>query len=570
MTIFRHALRLHVVPILTAVFVLSSLTACGTFEVGIERTVLPDDTVIPTVGGSATETTGPSTQEPPPATSLPDDTATPTPYIDHWSTYSNPAYGISLQYPPDWQPVPGYGGGETGETRFAAQNGFFHVSAIDAASIDDAAASEAGHVLQPYGSRPIIENLQVQGQEARLILPSADQSAGMDHQAALIVSYPKPVNIAGHMYRYFVLWADQSHIRVIAQTLLFSADPAPTETATPAQPISWENLPPGLVYSAQDGLWLINADEQAVQIHNNPQAVLSPDGTRLLSYDTLQQDVWLINLTDGAIWNLTRTPDRFECCFRWWPDRPDVVVFYSGEEGAERGPGATGYLTAINLDGQGYRILDSEHGISPEPDQFALSPDGQTVAYGSGSTAWLYRWETGVEVFDPADYGLTGYEDVQIGHPAWSPDGTKLVWIVKGGVAVDGSSAWVGVGLFDLEARTAQVLHPHESQGVGWPSAPVWSPDGKWLAFSDSSPSDEAGLWVARADGWREEYHLGLGGNPVWSPDGEWLVFGGFLQDGPPAYMLAEVGAWNLRQLDVSPDRYGRLVDWINPSGMPK
>ncbi|HUV88905.1 MAG TPA: hypothetical protein VMY80_04570 [Anaerolineae bacterium] len=149
---------------------------------------------------------------------------TPTPYMDVWTTYSNPTFAISLQYPADWQPVPGYGEPETGEIRFGAENGFFHVNAMDAATIDDAAASEAGHKLQPYGSQPTIENLQIQGQEARLILPSADQPAGMGHQAALIVRYPQPVYITGHTYPYFVLWADQGHIRVIAQTLQFSVD----------------------------------------------------------------------------------------------------------------------------------------------------------------------------------------------------------------------------------------------------------------------------------------------------------------------------------------------------------
>ncbi|MFB0535423.1 MAG: hypothetical protein ACETWR_10615 [Anaerolineae bacterium] len=569
----RFALQRHLATLLLIGFTLFLLVACGTLEVGIERTATPDDarpTPLMTTAApdqSAEATIVVSATENARTTPLPVPTPTPSPHMDLWNTYSNSSYAISLQYPADWQPVPGYGGPE-GETKFAAINGFFHISAMDAATIDDAAASEAGHILQPYGSRPIIENLQIQGQEARLILPSADQPAGMNYQAALIVRYPQPVDIAGTTCRYFVLWADQPHIRVFAQTLQFSADSGPAATATPTRPIAWKNLPPGLVYSTLDGLWLISADGQPVQIHNNPQAVPSPDGTQLLSYDALQQDVWLLNRTDGAIWNLTRTPDRLECCFRWWPEKPGVVLFNSTEGGAEHGPGTVGYLTAINTDGQGYQILDTEHGISPGPGQFAPSPDGQTIAYGSGSMGWLYRWETGPAVFAPADYGLTGYEGVQIGHPAWSPDGTRLAWIVKGSLAAGGGSR-VGVGLFNLEARTAQVLHPYEPQGMGWPPVPVWSPDGKWLAFSDSSLSDDAGLWVARIDGQQGEYHLGLGGNPIWSPDGKWLGFQSVSQDGPPVYLLAEAGTWEMHPLNVPLDRYGGLVGWISPWGVP-
>ena len=146
---------------------------------------------------------------------------TPPPYLDMWVPYSNPAFAVSLEYPADWQPIPGYSSPETGEIRFGGINGFFHVNAMDTDNIDMAAASEAGHKLQPYGSQPTIESLLVQGQEARLILPSEDQPMGMQHQAALIVRYPQSVNVLGTPARFFVLWADWIHIRTIAQTIQF-------------------------------------------------------------------------------------------------------------------------------------------------------------------------------------------------------------------------------------------------------------------------------------------------------------------------------------------------------------
>ncbi|MDY7076547.1 MAG: hypothetical protein SXV54_06435 [Chloroflexota bacterium] len=542
--------RYHHLPILSAlllVLTMSSLTACGgTFEVGIEHTALPDQAATITPADLATLGS----------------TITLTPYLDHWGTFSNPVYAISLQHPADWQPIP-VSIPEIGETGFAGDNGFFSIYTVDGEStLDDLALAEAHHVQRPYGSQPIIENLQIQGQEARLILPSADQPAGMNHQAALIVRYPQPVNISGTSWRYLVLCADQLHIRTIAQTLQFSTDSISVETPALAEPITWENLPPGLVYSTYDGLWLIDRDEQPVQIHNNPQSVISPDGTRLISYDNLQQDAWLIDRADGAIWNLTRRPDRTECCFQWWPERPDRVLFYSTAENAEPGY----YLSTANTDGQGYQILDAEHDANTNsgPGHYAPSPDGQTIAYSSGGTGWLYRWG-GVEMFDPADYGLIVRGGVEIAQPAWSPDGTRIAWIIKANLAEDGSLR-TQVALFDLETRTSWGLHPYEPQGVGWPSAPVWSTDGQWLAFGDGSPSDNAGLWVARADDPLEEHHLGLGGNPVWSPDGRWLAFQGFRQDGLPAYTLVEAETWASRPLDIEIDeRYGKLVGWISP-----
>jgi len=145
-----------------------------------------------------------------------------TPYQDMWVDYSNPVFAVSLQYPADWVVESGYGSPETGEIKYAGISGFFQISAMETESIDMAAAAEAGHKLQPYGSNPTIESLQIQGQEARLILPSNDQPAGMQYQAGLIIRYPQPVNISGTPCHFFILWADEAHIRAISQTIRFT------------------------------------------------------------------------------------------------------------------------------------------------------------------------------------------------------------------------------------------------------------------------------------------------------------------------------------------------------------
>jgi Tol biopolymer transport system component len=520
-----------------AICVLLGAAACGTLEVGIERTTVPGN---------------PPQETPPPTVWL-----TPTPHMDTWVAYSNPVFGIPLEHPITWQAVEGYGTPELGETRFAGVNGFFHISAINAESLDTAAESEAGHHLQPYGSRPIIENTQVQGQEARLILPSVDQPEGLANQAALIVRYPEPVTISDSTYQFLVLWGDMSHIRTIAQTIRFESGSTPTDTLAP--PLVWVNLPPGLIYTTATGLWLVETDEQPLQVYNDLQAVLSPDGARLISYDTNRQDAWLIDRDSGEIASLTDSADRQECCFRWWSARSDMVLFSSTPTGSDYDPYNAGYLSAIDLDGQNYRILDTEH--STGPGQFAPSPDGTTIAYGGGSVGWLYRWGTGPEQFDPASYGLAGYGEVQIANPAWSPDGRRLAWILKSDIAVGGGYR-AGVVIFDLESRTAQVLHQYEAQGIGWPSAPAWSPDGEWLAMGDGSPGQNAGLWVVRADG-QQERHLGLGGNPVWSPDGNWLAFQSVSQNGPIEYLLANSETWQTQPLGIEYVNFGMLVDWI-------
>jgi hypothetical protein len=170
--------------------------------------VVPTQTPVP-----ATPTT-----RPPPTIAI---TRTPTPDpVANWKTYSSAAYNVALRYPPGWSRDPRYD--QPNGERYVGPEGFFQVSASSAASVDEASASEANHVLHPYGTHPTITSLQIAGHEARLILPSSDQPPEMSGQAALIVVSPRPIKLGTTTYPYLVLWADQGHVTTIASTLQFA------------------------------------------------------------------------------------------------------------------------------------------------------------------------------------------------------------------------------------------------------------------------------------------------------------------------------------------------------------
>lgn len=176
---------------------------------------------------------GPVVQQvqPEATTVVPAPTPTTIPTSANWKAYSSPAFSVTLEYPADWQHRPEYGesyGGEDGSFGLDAVSG-------EGVPLDEVAQRAAYHKLRPYGSQPKIETLQVQGQQARLILPSADQPEDMKGQAELIVLYPQPVTISGERYRYFVLYADQDHIRQIAQTLTSVSFPVPIPTLGPTR-----------------------------------------------------------------------------------------------------------------------------------------------------------------------------------------------------------------------------------------------------------------------------------------------------------------------------------------------
>jgi hypothetical protein len=365
-------------------------------------------------------------------------------------------------------------------------------------------------------------------------------------------------------YAFVVTGApDQVPAPTPATTVTATPRQEPVPTQTPIAPLS------GLVYRRGEGLWTDTGWER-VQLSDRANALLSANGDQALYLnedDEGDVDLWLADWITGARRNLTQTFDRMEDLPRWWPARPEVILFSSAPEGSPMGIGASGFLSAVGPDGSNYRVLDDQHPVGGPP---APSPDGQTIAYGRGITGWLYHWQTGPVAFDPADYGLPGTGEIEISNPAWSPDGTKLAWVLSGDLAAAQTHRW-GIGVFDLEKRTAHLLHHYQpASGDGWPPAPSWSRDGVWLAFDAwAGPPDQGGIWVARVEGLGsvggESHHLAdghpAGWSPAWSPDGQWLAFSGTSVE-EPGHWLTQVGSWHLLALDLPPT--AQVVDWIN------
>jgi hypothetical protein len=140
------------------------------------------------------------------------------------------------------------------------------------------------------------------------------------------------------------------------------------------------------------------------------------------------------------------------------------------------------------------------------------------IAYGAGETAFLYRWESGVEVFDPREYGMDSPKGQAITSASWSPRGDELAWIVYG-FFENGETA--GIGIFDLFNQTFRLLHPYQALGSDiTPPAAQWSPDGEWLVVSvfDQNP-ESSGVWLLNLLNPQQELFMGTAtSNPVFGP----------------------------------------------------
>lgn len=132
--------------------------------------------------------------------------------------YSNLAYGVNLRYPPEWRPA---SGGPF--DRYEGAGGFFGISAGGSGEVtlDGMVVGEITHPTRPYGVEPYVQGLVINGQNARLVMPSLDQAPSMNGQAVLIVEYPQPMTIGFETYKFLVFFADRANIQDIASSITF-------------------------------------------------------------------------------------------------------------------------------------------------------------------------------------------------------------------------------------------------------------------------------------------------------------------------------------------------------------
>jgi Tol biopolymer transport system component len=191
--------------------------------------------------------------------------------------------------------------------------------------------------------------------------------------------------------------------------------------------------------------------------------------------------------------------------------RNAILVF------APTGTGVNSELTWVDRSGK-------TSGVLGEPQQFtlpAISPDAKRVAVrvkraGSDENIWIYDIQRGTRVpLEPNPAGSVPY------CPHWSPDGARLAYRTSGGKttamyvrASDGSGGPLRVG--------------GDSDGVVW--AQDWSPDGRYLAYAlskflgqDNWKQSVQVLPVAAAD--RPIFEIQDATDAKFSPDGKWLAY---------------------------------------------
>jgi WD40-like Beta Propeller Repeat len=156
----------------------------------------------------------------------------------------------------------------------------------------------------------------------------------------------------------------------------------------------------------------------------------------------------------------------------------------------------------------------------------AWAPDGRSIAYSvePRSTGTLDGGSSGVFVIRSGGEPQQVSDAMGISGIAWSPDGDALV--------LDGYHAGNELAVVAADGSFERVLV--EGSSFEEPGAPVWSPDGRRIAFV-RTPGEQDDLaleiWVVGADG-RGEVRVGVGDmeswsgdGPVWSPDSQRIAW---------------------------------------------
>jgi len=184
-----------------------------------------------------------------------------------------------------------------------------------------------------------------------------------------------------------------------------------------------------------------------------------------------------------------------------------------------------GRLWGMEIDsGRQVRLLPADQqGYEP-----AVSPDGGRVAFRTdGEAGGIYVAALPPEGLGPmvdrrrlTDFGF---------HPAWSPDGERLVFSTgEYENSADISYQSVNSDLWTVDLGTGAMAKLLDGATAGDANMPVWSPDGRWIAYWGIDAAGQRNVWVLPAEGGEPRAVTdgpALDWNPRWTDGGRSLLF---------------------------------------------
>ena len=260
-----------------------------------------------------------------------------------------------------------------------------------------------------------------------------------------------------------------------------------------------------------------------------------------------------------------------------------------------------GATYVVSSDGSSVRRISAGKGNYDVDYVPSFSPDGTRVVYAttrhrrSGFTSPDRNFEIETSRLDGSDKRrLTDNRDMDTS-PAWSPDGTRIAFVRIGFQTRTYPPGIYTIAPDGTNERLVVLFNEHLPGRHEW--VPVWSPDGKTIAFSltllpGSVAEDgtrvagyQSALYTVGADGWglrqlfiskdRSETFQGVSTSPVvWSPDGQSIAFKYYINpyygESTSTDFIIDRNGENLREFqfagDESPNGSAVFLGW-SPDG---